>query len=256
MQLVCQQIDSEGLRPLAKRTGIPIGQLRSFVQGRASRHTTLQSIASAMGMQVFVARTEQHGMEAPLPRDLTKALGLPREATVAETVNAIEGDAAALRLRTAMHLMEEMTDRATALAELLPLIAESTTRFIPFAEHVRLRADTGEVEFQKSPDVRAAVAEHVLPSWARAARLTCIRRAGDSTDAPLVVVDSDRRTAVDDQLFVVLVADGLAVKRFRQVDDQWNLVSDGSAHPPRPLRVDDRIVGRVAWRGPHGTAVR
>ena len=27
-----QQIDAEGLRPLAKRTGIPLGQLRSFVQ--------------------------------------------------------------------------------------------------------------------------------------------------------------------------------------------------------------------------------
>ena len=75
--------------------------------------------------------------------------------------------------------------------------------------------------------------------------------AGDSmeaTDAALVVVDSNRRTAVDGQLFVVLVVDALAVKRFRQVGDQWNLVSDGSAHSPRPLTPDDRIVGRVAWR--------
>ena len=76
--------------------------------------------------------------------------------------------------------------------------------------------------------------------------------AGDSmesTDAALVVVDGNRRTAVDGQLFVVLVVDALAIKRLRQVDDQWNLVSDGSAHSPRPLRPDDRIVGQVAWRG-------
>ena len=256
VQLVRQQIDTEGLRPVAKRTGIPIGQLRSFVQGRASQLTTLQSIASAMGMQVFVARVEQHGTEAPLPRELTRALGLPRDAKVAEAVNAIERDAVASSLRTAVHLTEEMTERATALAELLPLIAESTTRMIPFAEHVRLSEDTGEVEFQESSDIRAAVAERVLPSWARAARLTCIRIAGDAVDAPLVVVDSDRRTAVDDQLFVVHFAGSLAVKRLRQVGGQWNLVSDGSAHPPRSLRADGHIVGRVAWRGPHGAAVR
>ena len=63
-----------------------------------------------------------------------------------------------------------MTDRATALAELLPLIAKSTTRMIPFAEHARLREDTGEVELQETSDLWAAVAERVLPSWARTAR--------------------------------------------------------------------------------------
>ena len=127
---------------------------------------------------------------------------------------------------------------------------------IPFAEHVRFSEDTGEVEFEESPDVWAAVAERVLPSWARAARLTCIRMAGDPKDAALVVVDSNRRTAVDGQLFVVHVADALVVKRFRRVGNRWDLVSDGSAHPPRALGADDRVVGRVAWRGPHGAAVQ
>ena len=256
VQLVRQQIDTDGLRPVAKRTGIPIGQLRSFVQGRASRHTTVQSIASATGMQVFVARVERSGAGAPLPRALTRALGLPPDATVAEAVKAIEGDAAGSRLRTAVHLTEEMTYRATVLGELLPLIAESTIRMIPFAEHVRLNKDTGEVECQESSAIRAAVAERVLPSWARTARLACILVAGDSTDAPLAVVDTNDRTPVDDQLFVVHGVDALAVKRLRQVGDQWQLVSDGSAHAPRPLRADDHIVGRLAWRGPHGVAVR
>ena len=256
VQLVRQQIDTEGLRPVAKRTGIPVGQLRSFVQGRASQHTTLQSIASAMGLQVVIGQVKQGGMNAPLPGKLTRALGLPPDASIAEAVNAIERDAAGSRLRTGMNLMKEMTEGATALAELVPGIAESTIRMIPFAEHVRFRADTGEVEFQESSDIWAAVAERVLPPWARAARLTCIRMAGGSTDAALAVVDFNRRTAVDEQLFIVHVVDTLAVKRVRQVGDQWNVFSDGSAHPPKPLRADDRIVGRVAWRGPHGTAVR
>jgi len=93
VQLVRQQIDTEGLRPVAKRTGIPVGQLRSFVQGRASRLTTLQSIASAMGMQVVIAQAEQGNMEARLPRELTKALGVSPDASVAEAVNAINRDA-------------------------------------------------------------------------------------------------------------------------------------------------------------------
>ena len=49
-----------------ERGGIPVGQLRSFVQGWASRHTTLQSIASAMGMQLSIAQIEPGSTKAPL----------------------------------------------------------------------------------------------------------------------------------------------------------------------------------------------
>ena len=115
-------------------------------------------------------------------------------AMTAETTNAIDRDAAGSRLRRAIHLMEEMTDGATALPELLPLLRESPIRMIPFAERVRLATNTGEVEFQESSEVWVAVAERVLPSWARAVPLTCIRMAGDSmeaTDAALAVVDSN-----------------------------------------------------------------
>ena len=69
---------------------------------------------------------------------------------------------------------------------------------IPFAEHVRFEAD---VEFEESSDLSIAVAERVLPSWARAARLTCVRAAGDSlesADGGLVVVAQERRVAVDE----------------------------------------------------------
>ncbi len=53
-----RRIRQEGLRPLAKRTGIPIGQLRSVANGRAARYTTLQSIASVIGMRVFIGPVE------------------------------------------------------------------------------------------------------------------------------------------------------------------------------------------------------
>ena len=250
------------------RTGIPLGQLRSVVQGRAARYTTLQSIASVMGMRLFIAPAEPSGMEAPpLPAELTRALDLPSDASVVDAVDAIDQDAVASMLRKGMRLVQKMTELATAAAELLPQVAGgSKTRMIPFAEHVRFEADTGEVAFEESSDLSIAVAERVLPSWARAARLTCVRTAGDSlepadgdslepADGALVVVDKDRRVAVDEQLFVVRIGEALVVKRFRQVGGQWSLVSDSLAHLPRPMTADDRIVGRVAWCGPHSAAV-
>ena len=142
------------------RTGIPLGQLRSVVQGRASRYTTLQSIAAVMGMRLFIAPAEPGGMEAPpLPAELTRALDLPSDASVVDAVEAIDQDAVASTLRTGMRLVQEMTELATAAAELLPQVAGgSTTRMIPFAEHVRFKADTGEVAFEESSDLSIAVA--------------------------------------------------------------------------------------------------
>ena len=260
VQVVRQRIETEGLRPFAMRTGIPLGQLRSFVEGRAARYTSVQSIASVMGMRLFIAPVERGGMEAPpLPAELTRALDLPSDASVVEAVDVIDKDAVASKLRKGMRLVQEMTELATVAVELLPQLAgESTTRMIPFAEYVRFEADTGEVKFEESSDLSIAVAERVLPSWARADCLTCVRVAGDSMEPPdgaLVVVDKDRRVAVEEQVFVVRIGEALVVKRFRQVGGQWNLVSDSLAHLPRPMTADDRIVGRVAWCGPHSAAV-
>ena len=240
VELVRQRIETEGLRPFATRTGIPLGQLRSVVQGRAARYTTLQSIASVMGMRLFSAPAEPGGMEAPpLPPELTRALDLPSDTSVIDAVDAIDHDAVASTLRKGM-LAQEMTELATEAAELLPQVAAgSTTRMIPFAEHVRFEADTGEVEFEESSDLaiaaacpttgpsRRCCAERVLPSWARAARLTCVRAAGDSLESAaggLVVVAQERRVAVDEQLFVVRIGEALVVKRFRQVAGRWSLI--------------------------------
>ena len=243
------------------RTGIPLGQLRSVVQGRASRYTTLQSIASVMGMRLSVGPAERGGKAPQLPPEITRALHLPSDASVVDAVGLIEKDVMASKLRDGMRLVQELTERAAMAAELLPQLAgeSSTNRMMPFAEHVRFKPDTGEVEFEESADLSIAVAEKVLPSWARADRLTCVRAAGDSMeptirDGDLVVVDKDRRAAVDDQLFLVGSGDELVVKRLRQVGDRWNLVSDRRSRLARPMRAGDVIVGRVAWCGPHSDA--
>ena len=47
-------VEREGLRPLSARTGIPVGQLRSLMQGRAALSTTLERVASALGLEFYV----------------------------------------------------------------------------------------------------------------------------------------------------------------------------------------------------------
>ena len=63
---VRQRIEAEGLRPFSLRTGIPVGQLRSLVRGRAARSTTLELIASALGLEIYIgpARAELCGTAA------------------------------------------------------------------------------------------------------------------------------------------------------------------------------------------------
>ena len=263
VEAVRQRIQTEGLRPFALRTGIPLGQLRSVVQGRASRYTTLESIAAVMGMQLFIGPAVENGEETPqLPEAITRALQLPANASVVDAVGLIEKDAMASQLRDGMRAVQDLTRRAAAAAELLPRLAEDSpaARMMPFAEQVRLNADTGEVEFDESTHLSIAVSEEALPAWARADRLTCVRAAGDSMeptvrDGDLVVVDRDRRAAVEDQLFAVRTRDDLVVRRARRVGDGWTLVTDNPDYHPRAMTVNDVIAGRVAWCSPHGDAV-
>ena len=213
-------------------------------------------------MRLLIGPAESGGAKVPqLPREITRALHLPSDAGVVDAVGLIDKDAMASRLREGMRVVQELTQRAAVAAELLPRLAgESTTRMMPFAAHVRFKADTGEVEFEESADLSIAVAEKVLPSWARTDHLTCVRAAGDSMeptirDGDLVVVDQDQRVAVDNQLFVVRTGAGVVVRRLHRMGDHWNLVSDKLGRLSRPMAADDRIVGRVAWCGPHSDAV-
>ena len=55
-QAVRRRIEAEGLRPFSLRTGIPLGQLRSLLQGRAARSTTLELIASVLERTFIFSR--------------------------------------------------------------------------------------------------------------------------------------------------------------------------------------------------------
>ena len=51
---VQRRVDSEGLRPLSASIGVPVGQLRSLISGRAATITTVESVASALGYELTI----------------------------------------------------------------------------------------------------------------------------------------------------------------------------------------------------------
>ena len=266
---VQKMVETEGLRPFAGRTGIPLGQLRSLVQGRAARSTTLELIASVLELEFYIGPARANSPARPgLPPEIAQALDLPRDASVAEAVRAIDTDAMAQKLREGIGIVQELMDGAAAAAALIPDLVsrehasarvrpQGAVAMIPFAVDVRLAAGTGEVVFEESAEVSIVVATEALASWARPDRLTCVRTVGDSMestihDGDLVAVDPGRTDPVDDHLFAVRTDAGLVVKRLRQVGGRWLLTSDNPDEPPRPAAEEDRILGQVAWCGPRG----
>ena len=126
-------------------------------------------------------------------------------------------------------------------------------REIPSVE-VHASAGTGEIVNEEPAGLPLHIDRDSLPRWARRHELSCIHAQGDSMtptiqDGDLLIVATSYTEAVHDQIVVVQTADGLVVKRNRQTEDSWELVSDNSKYPPRPTTEDDRIVGRVAWHG-------
>ena len=111
---VRQRIKQEGLRPFSLRTGIPLGQLRSVVQGRAARSTTIESIASVLDLEFYIGPPRGDcSTRPPLPPELARALDLPRDASVADAVAVIDKDAMASRLRDGMGMIRELLGCAT-----------------------------------------------------------------------------------------------------------------------------------------------
>ncbi len=263
-----RQIDSEGLRPFSLRTGIPLGRIRSVAEGRTPRGTTLEMIASALGLEFYIgpARPEA-AAQRELPAEIAEALALPRDASVADALGALDKKALAAKLREEFGRARELLERAAAEAAIPGPAPGASARppgrsggavaVIPVAPDVRLAAGGGEAVFEESSDVSIAVAAGALASWARPARLTCVRAAGDSMeptirDGDLVAVDPGRTDPLDGHVFAVRTDAGLVVKRLRRLDGRWLLTSDNAAHAPRPVAEEDRILGQIAWFGPPG----
>ena len=263
-------VDAEGLRPLAARTGIPVGQIRSLLDGRAVRVTTIQSMTEVLGVRLMIG---------PGTGDLASAPPYPEEGPVRAPANATPsavfpenyGGAFATPVSDGVAIVTGMADRlATAAQSLLRAVARGELApdavapeaapagdrlvMIPFAAGIRVRDPHGEPVFQESPELAVGVARQALPSWARPDRLVCMRATDDSLDVTvregdIVAFDPGHTAPVDRALFALATGAGPVVRRL-SVQDGWIVVADSPAHPARPLSEDDRILGRVAWHWP------
>lgn len=260
-EIVRNRIATEGLRPLAARTGVPLGQLRSLLKGCAARYTTLTSIASAFGLELYVgpARQGSHSGRT-VPPEISKALDLPLHATLAEAVGAIERDRVAAKLRDSMRIARSLTERAAEAAAVIPgLIAGAPPRalVLPLVR-VRLAPAASDVLLYESTHLSILVAPALLPASANAGRLACLHAANDVMEpeihrGDLVVIDQDQSVPADDQLYAVATREGVVIERLRQiVEGQLHLPGDEPDGPSRPMRPHYRILGRVIWCEPHG----
>lgn len=267
---VQERVQREGLRPFSARTGIPLGQLRSLLQGRAARSTTLELMSTVLGLEFYIGPARRRRLGRPsLPPEIAKALHLPREADVADAIEVIDKDVMASKLREGMGVVKGLVDQAASAAALLPdLVSGSypsagsarpgdSVVVIPLvADAPPAAAATGAAP-DRTPEVSIAVTMEALADWARPERLMCFRAVGDAMEptiqsGDLVAADTGQRTPEDDALFALRMDSGLAVRRLQRTDHHWFASSDNPAYLSQPLSDSDRIVGRIAWCEPHG----
>ena len=239
------------------------------MQGRAARSTTIELIASVLGLELYIGPTRaasSTGQGQGLPAAIAEALDLPRDASIADALRALDKDALASSLRESVGVVQELMDRTVRAVAPIPDSASNagpparvrrhgSVAMIPFAPDVRLAAGSGEIVFEESSEVSIAVAAEALAAWAQPERLRCVRAAGDSMeptirDGDLVAVDGGRTDPLDGHLFAVRTDAGLVVKRLRRTGARWLLSSDNAAYAPRPVGEDDRILGQIAWCEP------
>ena len=254
-QIVRERIATEGLRPFAARTSIPIGQIRSLLNGSAARYTTLASIASSLGLELYVGPLRQSDNPTPtLPPEITDALHLPLHATVADAIGAIDRDLMAAKLRSTMTVAGSLMEKAAAAAVVISDLVAGTSprvRRLPLV-HVRRAQDTGRVRFDESTHLSVLVSSSVLPSRRQGDRLACLHAPNEVTEprvrsGDLVVLDLDQSLPQDGQLYAVATPEGLVVNRLRQIERLWHLLDDTAGRSARPMRPQDRVVGRLVW---------
>ncbi len=250
----------EGLRPLAVRTGIPIGQIRSLVGGRAFRSGTLEQVAAALGLEIYIGPPLPDSTAA-VPLEITAALGLRGDASVAEAVGVIDKRELVSRLRAGLAAARKLSDEAAEAANALPLmISKGPARMrradalsvVPFVTEVRFSPATGNALFRESPETRIGIASGALAPWARPERLKCIRVAATQAETAspqgrLAAIDTARTKPVDGEPFVLL-ARSLPFLAFLRFRTRWILDADTRGTGGSPLSDRHRILGQVAWR--------
>lgn len=261
-------VETEGLRPFAKRTGIPLGQIRSLLEGRAVRSTTLERVTSVLGVTLKIGPAQQGdaGLLSSLPPEARRTRDAWVNATLADTIGVLDLERAAivLELREGAIAVKDLADRvATGAASLLQLIgawdpAPGPIVRIPFVSD----GGSGSGAERPVPDASAPadirVRAGALALWAHPDALRCVRTTDDAMGGAIqaggiVAFDPQRTAPLDGELFVLETATGVTVRRLRW-RDRWIATSDRADDASGPLSGTDRILGQVAWLDPTGPA--
>ena len=259
-----------------------MGQIRSLLDGRAVRVTTIQSMTEVLGVRLMIGPgTGDLASAPPYPENGPASVRALEGVTASAVFPENYGGAVATPVSDGVAIVKGMADRlATAAQSLLQVVAGRDLApgavgagpaeavpagdrlvMIPFAAGIRVGDPHAEPVFEESPELAVGVAREALPSWAQPDRLVCMRATDDSLDVTVregdvVAFDPGHTDPVDQALFALATGAGPVVRRL-SVEDGLVVVADKPAHPARPLSEDERILGRVAWHWPrdrHDTA--
>ena len=252
-----------------------MGQIRSLLDGRAVRVTTIQSMTEVLGVRLTIGPgTGDPAAAPPYPENDPASVRTLESVTPSVAFPANYGGTVATPLSDGIAILKGMADRlATAAQSLLQVVArrelapgatdagtaetapaEDRLVMIPFAAGIRVGDPHGAPVFQESPELAVGVAREVLPSWAQPDRLVCMRAADDLMDitvreGDVVAFDPGCTEPVDQALFALAAGSGPVVRRLSR-RDRWTVVADNPRHPVRPLSAEDDVLGRVAWHWP------
>ena len=264
---VQSRVEREGLRPLSARTGIPVGQLRSVMEGRAPLSTSIEFIASALGFEFYIGPPREPDSPGGASRvDDSMAVTVHSEPPVSgdERVPAwavrLQHDLRGVRDDLARILCRAKDDAppdAGSMPEDPPLSSEPRDPLE--IDYVAIRtldpANGGGPEIELAPVVgylafqRKWLERHRMDPG----RCTIIEVRGDAMEPTLpegcsILVDHKRQRRRLGHIFVLRFDDDVMVRRAgRDQAGRWTLVSDHHLRDPIPWSRESQVSGEVRW---------
>ena len=222
--------DQEGLRPLSTRTGIPVGKIRSLLEGRAALSTTIESACEALDLEFYVG-PPRRPIDKPSDSD-SKTRGRSPG-----WVESLRSEIRGLADETRDLFEGRVSSRQVEVRE---LGAAAGGGAMDLDETV-----TGYVAFRR--DWLNRVTDDPT-------RCTVISVTGDSMEPTLpdgssILVDRGQQTRKEGRIYVVTTDEGLIVKRSIRARGAWWLRSDNRVYQDRPWPKDPDVIGEVRWVG-------
>lgn len=210
--------DKEGLRPLANRVGIPVGQIRSLLSGRSSLSTTVESICAALGMEFYVG---------PPRKPVAAAPGAAGD----ETERLLEGLMAAVERLGGDRDQVEVPVYGAEVVEGLRHLDRTAECTFPYRTTwlIRYGVDPNRCFMVR---LRGEAMEPTLP------------------DGCYVLVNESAMELQNGRVFLVR-QETIQVRRAERRAGAWWLKSDSRPDSPRLWKRSGEVLGEIVWMARH-----